>query len=67
MIEWKEPIEIRKIMWYNIKAIRTSILSVMVFPQSGDFNRVKNGGGKFLILLTTGGITNGRSINEAAA
>ncbi len=41
----KMPLEKQRNVWYNIKAIRTSEFSAVVFP-FGNKSRAKHGGGK---------------------
>ncbi len=43
--EVKMPLEKWENVWYNIKAIRTSEFSAVVFP-FGNKSRAKHGGGK---------------------
>lgn len=50
LIKSKMPIAKLGETWYNIKAIRTSAFSAVVFPFSGDKSRAKHGGGKFIFI-----------------
>lgn len=45
----KMPLEKQGNVWYNIKAIRTSEFSAVVFP-FGNKSRAKHGGGKFIFI-----------------